>query len=230
MKLLPSTIIVLILSFLSAQTQAGLITWTDAINSSSYTDVVLDGQLIEAVNATNSNNGSVNVNGVNFLNSNTLLDQQGFVGALNGTSSGDSGYNALLNSFDYGNGTNQMALLLGNNSLVSGNDYIIQVWYSDLRPKYSGRDMLFGDTNGNNVTLNASLGGLGQFALGRFSATGNNQSLMLDAQGFQNAHISAYQIRQLGPTTTSQAHAVSAPSSLLIIIVGALGLLYRRRR
>ena len=166
---------------------------------------MVSGNLIEAVNAGPSNAGSVTVNGVVFANSAALLPQSTTINRLGGASTGDANYDLLLGRFDFG----------GN--LLSGMSYIVQVWYTDLRSCCSGRTMTFGDGLGNNVNLNASARGLGQFAVGQFTAGGASQTLSLASNGFANVHITAYQVREVEAVSE-----VPVPGPLFLIGLGLM--------
>ena len=120
------------------------ITWSGAQSTTGATDVVVSGNLIEAVNAGPSSVGSVTVNGVVFANSAALLPQSTATNPLSGASTRDANYDLLLGRFDFGGGTSQ-SLNIGGGNLLSGMNYIVQVWYTDLRSCCSGRTMTFGD-------------------------------------------------------------------------------------
>ncbi|MEQ9462706.1 MAG: hypothetical protein RJQ10_03525 [Haliea sp.] len=190
------------------------IVWGGAQNTAGALDVVVSGSLVEAFNAGSSNTGSVTVNSVTFTNTGALLPQSTNTNPLNGSSSGDASYNQLLGSFDFGGGT-VTSLSIGGGNLQTGLDYIVQVWYTDLRSCCSGRIMTFGDGLGSNVNLNATGGGLGQFAVGQFTADAASQTLSLASNNFGNAHITAYQVREL--ESVSQ---VPVPGPLLLIGLG----------
>lgn len=231
MKLLkPSFYLALIMSIntLASTASAALITWNSVQSSTNSSDVVNTGALIEAVNASNTNNQDLLLNGVLFTSSNSLLSQGGFNGALNNNSTNDKAYDGFLNSFDFGNGTAPFLLSLGNGNLQNADDYLIQIWFTDLRGASNQRDMLFGDGNGNNVILNASAGGFGQFVTGTFTADGTSLELLLDAQGFGNAHITGYQIRQL-PDNANTADVVNAPGTILLFGLSLCGLALSRK-
>lgn len=206
----------------SGVANAGIITWDETQNTTDFNDVLNFGATVEAVNATNTNSGSITVNGVEFDNSTDLLSTSGFVGALAGTSSGDLSYDSLLNSFDFGNGAGVTTLNLGGGDLISGIDYLIQVWFTDIR--IQSRDLIVGDNAGNTGTLNAGGTGLGQYVIGAFTATDTTQELTLDPVGFANAHITGYQILLAGPASAT----VSEPSTLAIVALGLMGFAARR--
>ncbi|XQW85306.1 PEP-CTERM sorting domain-containing protein [Thalassotalea piscium] len=200
----------------SSTANAGIITWDEVQNSTDFTDVLNSGNTVEAINATKSNSGSVTVNGIQFNNAANLLSENGYIGALNSLSTGDSNYDNFLNSFNYGNGANLTSLNIGGGNLVAGVNYSIQLWFTDLRSGMDVRDMYFDDNNGNSIKLNANGSEFGQFVIGRFTATGSTQELNLDPLGFGNSHITGYQVR------------VPEPSTLAILALAIIGLASRR--
>jgi hypothetical protein len=195
---------------------AAPISWNPAQSIVGATDIVLAGALVEAINGTGTGT-SPTVNGVSFLASDALLSQSFGGDALAGGSSGDAGLDGLLRQFDYGNGTTT-TISVGGGLLVSGADYLIQVFYTDLRGCCSGRTMTFGDGLGGNVAVHASGGGLGQYAVGTFQADGTSQNLSMATAGFGNAHINAYQIR-----------AIPEPDAMLLVMLGLVSLTRRSR-
>lgn len=200
----------------ASATMAAPISWQAAQNSQGLTDVVTVGSLVEARNATTGSAGTTTVNGVEFANVSNLLGDT-FSGALGGSSSGDAGYNGLLDTFNWGGGTSTSIQLAGG-LLTSGWNYTLQVWFTDLRSCCSSRDMTFGGDGATTTTVNASGAGLGQFAVGSFTADSSSQTLTLATNGFANAHISGYQVRAV-PST-----AVPVPGTLLLFGLGLLGL------
>ncbi|MDO6508644.1 PEP-CTERM sorting domain-containing protein [Colwellia sp. 4_MG-2023] len=217
-----NTVVAGLIVLVSGAANAGIINWSEVQNTTDFNDVFNLGTTVEAINATTTNSGSVTVNGVEFDNSTSLLSRRGFVGALDGSSTDDSGYDAFLNSFDFGNGSDLTALTIGGGNLIEGVAYSIQLWLTDLRPQ--SREMYFDDSNGNSSTLNAKGNGLGQYVIGEFTATGNTQELRLDALNSSNAHITGYQIRLSAPAATT----VSEPSTLAIVALGLMGFASRR--
>jgi hypothetical protein len=217
-----NTVVAGLIVLVSGAANAGIINWTEVQNTTDFNDVLDFGNTVEAINATNTNSGSVTVNGVEFYNSTNLLSAGGFVGALKSASTSDESYDNFLNSFDYGNGSDLTTLTIGGGNLIDGVDYFIQLWLTDLR--VASRDMSFGDGNGNSVELDATEVDFGQYVIGQFTATGDTQELSLDALNSANAHITGYQIRLSDVSATS----VSEPSTLAIIALGLMGFASRR--
>jgi len=134
-------------------------------------------------------------------------------------STGDTTYNTLLSSANFGLGGPSVTISLGDGStlggaaFVIGQEYEIQIWYVDDRASQDARVMTFGDGLGNNVNLND------QFAIGTFTANGTTQDLSAVANGFGQAHINALQVR-----------AVPEPSSAVLISLGGIALILHRRK
>jgi len=211
---------------------AAAITWGPATNVSTALDAALDvmtdGILVEAFNAANTNSGAVTVNGVQFSNTNTLLPlssgQDFFFG-----STGDLNYDQLLSTLDFGGGTST-SIDIGNGNLIAGFTYSLQVWFTDNRTVTTrSRVMTYGDGLGNTVNLAASIStqagvpGPGQFAIGTFIADGTTQTLSMATNGFANAHINAYQVRQ-------QQQPVPEPATIALIGAALFGLAFSRQR
>lgn len=207
------------LSACASVSLAAPILWADAMNTQGPSDVVTFGTLVEAVNATASA-GTTSVNGVEFANVAELIGGD-FSGALAGGTTGDAGYNALLNTFSFGGGTST-SIELASGLLAGGSQYILQVWYTDLRSCCSGRVMTFSGDGGATVDVSASGTGqdaaLGQYALGLFTADSSSQTLNLATNGFANAHVSGYQVRAV------PSAQVPVPGTLLLFGLGLLGL------
>ena len=172
---------------LCASASAGIITWGAPQDTSAPGDVSLTGTLNEAVNMVAGPTmmpGSTTVNGVLFTNDNTVLWRPDTVDMLNGNSTGNAGYDALLNSTDHGDdGAGTVSLQIGS-SLSVGALYEVQLWYTDLRG-IADFKMGYGDGNGNQVVLDSDIGfggGFDQFAIGTFVADASTQTLNLSAQ------------------------------------------------
>ena len=192
---------------LGERSSVGAITWKAPLNSLAPHDVRTEGALVEAVNATDTNAGSVTVNGVVFSNSADLLSSSTGEAFLNRATTGDLGYDRLLGTLDFGSGPNKVALRVGGGLLTPGHNYLIQVWWTDARSCCTNpRQMAIGDGLDNSVILDSyGLNKLGQYAVGHFTAGDQTQLLTLDTAGGSafaksgNAHITAYQIRNVPP-------------------------------
>lgn len=217
--------LLVVLSMLPLEARGALIMWSAATDTTSVADISTNGILVSAFNGGTS---TTTANGVTF-NANNVLGTS-FAGALNGGTTGDAGFDTLLNEFTLGGGTGDVVFDLG--SFVSGTTYEVQVFYTDQRSgRLSDRVMRFDDdgtgTNGF-VELEANpdntIGSpFGQFAIGTFTSDGTDLNLILNAQGFNNAHITAWQVRNI--TSTPE------PSSLIFMMGFAMaGIRNRRRR
>ena len=182
---------------------AAPISWDSATAVASANDVSAVGTTVEAFNAGADGVATVTVNGVTFTGTSALLTNSNTVDAFNGNT-GDTGYNTLLSTVDFGNGGDLVPLTVGGSQLIAGNPYQIQVWFVDTR---NTRAMRFGDGEATESTVDLD----DQFAIGTFLADSATQTLTLDAIGFGNAHINAYQIRAL-PLV---APAPDTPSNLV---------------
>ena len=166
-KLIYLVSFVLVLS-LDGSVSAAMITWDSAFDVVGPEDVIANGILHEAINGS-SVAGQVVVNGVTFTNSNDLLGNSSGNNFLAGSTTGDADYDALLNKLDFGGGTSP-TISMGGETLTPGTSYTIQVWFVDLRANQINRVMTFGDGLGNTVDVHASGAGLGQYAVGTFTA------------------------------------------------------------
>lgn len=210
---------------LGAQCKADLILWTGPTDTTDVTNISTNGTLESAFNGGNS---TVTANGVTFASSSVLGNT--FAGVLGGGTSGDADFDTLLDEFTFGSGTGDVVLDIGN--FVLGDTYEVQVFYTDQRPGgTSDRVMRFDDDGmGTNsfVDLESNpdntIGSpFGQFAIGTFTSDGTDLNLILNAQGFGNAHITAWQIRNIT--------AVPEPSSTILMFVLVFsGVRTRRRR
>lgn len=209
---------------LIGSTQAAVINWGTATNVTDVTEVLNTGTTIEAVNASATTvNNTLLLNGVSFVSNLDLLSSNTGNDGYSGTT-GNNDYDQFLSNFDFGGGTNLVTLTVANGLLINGDDYEIQVWYSNAS---GSRTTPFGDgesiVNGldqNTVDLTA-VAATPQFAIGTFTADSTSQLLTLNSPGFGNAHITGYQVR---------AVAVPEPSSTSLLGLGFASLLMRRRR
>ncbi|MGC6465750.1 MAG: PEP-CTERM sorting domain-containing protein [Akkermansiaceae bacterium] len=202
--------------------QAAVISWGAATDTTSAADVSVNGTSLSALNGGASN---VTVNGVSFTGSDLLAGSPVGVGLLGGGTTGDTGFNSLLDEVDFGGGTGVSVIDLG--AFTSGNTIEIQVFFTDQRSAQQDRVMRYGSsTGGGTVDLeaspnNANTAPFGQYAIGTFVADGTDPDLTLAPQGFGNAHFTAIQVRDLG--------VIPEPSSLMLSLVACVGLLRRKR-
>lgn len=228
-NILPVKSVCLLFIFLMVPLEArsALIQWNPVTDTTSVTDISTNGILLSAFNGGTS---TTTANGVTF-NASGVLGMT-FVGALDGGNTGDAGFDTLLNEFTFGGGTGDVVFDIG--SFVAGSSYEVQVFYTDQRPdSRSDRIMRFDDdgtgTNGfvdlESNPDNTTGTPFGQFAIGTFTSDGTDLNLILNAQGFGNAHITAWQIRSI-------VTPVPEPSLGILLVMG-LGLTVfgkRRRR
>jgi hypothetical protein len=208
-----------LLSFaLSPAAMTAPILWEPVQNTTGADDVDTTGISVEAFNATDlGSSGSVVVNGVAFSNTGALLPSDSTADFLAGSSTGDANLDILLGSLDYGGGSTE-DINIGDGLLEVGKVYLLQVFFTDLRGCCDSRTMTFGDGLGGTVDVAASSSsGFGQNAIGYFTADATLQTLSLATNGFNNTHITAYQVRQ-----------IPAPGILALISFGLVGIGYRR--
>ena len=214
-------IVILTVSMLCvASADAGVITWGAPQNSSGPGDVSTNFSTIEAINLTDAAGvpGTTTVNGVTFTHDDTLMGLLGGTGLLDGNTSGDTAYDALLDSVDHGNSAvaDPWPIQVGGGNLTVGAAYEIQLWYTDRRGFATGFTQIYDDGNGNTVTLSATGSGLGQFVIGTFIADGPTQTLIIDnGNPPGEPHLNAYQIRsqqQVTGVPISQSDGVTFTS------------------
>jgi hypothetical protein len=176
------------------------------------------------VTAHNEGGSEVTVNGVLFEASSSLGTS--FSGALDGADTGDTGLNGLLNTLSYGGGTST-SIDLG--TFTPGSTYLVQVFFTDQRSTTRDRVMRFGSSTGaDTVDLdadpdNSTASPWGQYATGTFVADGTDPDLTLMPQGFGNAHITAWQVREITsgslpvPTLSTASSSVSGPFTVDVI-------------
>ena len=194
----------------TALAPAGVITWGAATNVTAATNVSTTGRLVFA-RAEGSATVSSTVNGVTFAPANTLGSANN--GQLKKVHITDLDFKRLLDNIGSGGGPDLVTYDLG--ALTLGQTYEIQVFFVDQRYLEKDRVMRFGSTDGKNtggtVDLeadpdNRKSAPWGQYAIGTFTVDADGApDLTLDAQGFENAHITAVQLRAVGPEPSSAA-------------------------
>jgi hypothetical protein len=232
----------------SATSQAAPITWGSAQTVSGDSDVSTNGTLVYAYTfGGTAAPPSATVNGVTFspftipsgivtsttVGSVSLAESPGNLFGSNSFGSSSAPYSALstdykaiLGSGAYADIPVSITVTLGG--LTSGQDYLVQWWTnnaSNSTPIFGGSFTNTTAVATNSVTLDANTtntaGGVGQFAVGTFTASGTTQTFLLsETGGGFNPLINALQVR-----------AVPEPSlTLLGMAAAAGGLLAWRRR
>jgi hypothetical protein len=132
-------------------------------------------------------------------------------------------YKAILGSGAYADIPTSITVSLGG--LTSGQDYLVQWWTSNASnssPIFGGSFSETTATAFNSVTLDANttntVGGLGQFAIGTFTASGTTQAFLLsETGGGFNPLINALQVRAVPePSLTLLGCAVAAGACLAL--------------
>ncbi|MGJ8653423.1 MAG: Ig-like domain-containing protein [Opitutaceae bacterium] len=203
--------------------QAADITWDPPVAITAATDVSTTGVLVEAVNPTKTSTLSPVINGVTFdASTEGVVMGSGAESANYFTpDTGNPDYNSLLQSFSWGSDELYPGVGVGSGNLLPGQQYLIQLWYSDYRTNDHGsNEVTYGDGNGN---LSAPLND--QRITGYFTADSGYQTItasrynpITDTTG--TGYCNAYQIRQLSsfpvPTLSTSSNSVSGNFSVNI--------------
>lgn len=227
----------------SLSASAATITWgaaTRIVNDD--TQVTTVGSLDYAYSFSGSD---VSLNGVTFKNSNSASDFAGegniTTTTLDSTASAFGGtttltpFNDLSASYqslitgaawiDKGSGNPVVTL----NNLTIGKDYTLQIWISDYRnlaenrsaTLSSGANSVSLDYNGNPFGAGSntdSNGGVGQFTIATFTANSLTQTFQMGGDALV-PQMNAIQLR-----------SIPEPSATLLLGLGGLGLMARRKR
>jgi len=189
------------------------ITWGTPTTIAGDTDVVTNGTLVYAYDL---NNSAQTVNTVAFAaaNSTTSLGSgnvtmSGFSSDAASSTYGSSSapfanlsiaYKAVLGGGDYASAANT-TVTVTLNGLTSGQTYLVQVWADDSRGY--ARTETNSSAGGNSVVLsyntaNGAGGGLGQYVIGSFVASGTSQAFTLI--GAVSSQLNAIQVRNVNPS------------------------------
>lgn len=206
-------------------TQADIIFGAATDITTEADDIITIGTLHAAVNAAESSQADVTLNGVLFesgdVNAATNIRTTGFTSSndaeLNPNNLGDTAeYNRFLGDIDFANGASGDITI---ENLIEGNEYALQVFFVDNRPPQD-----------NRVTTISAVGGTGsvalndQFAVGNFVADSTGEfTFNVATAGSNDPNITGFQVRDLGA-------AVPEPSSLAVLGLIGLGLTTARRR
>ncbi|MEI7535347.1 MAG: autotransporter-associated beta strand repeat-containing protein, partial [Verrucomicrobiae bacterium] len=197
------------MAFATLPAAAQTIFWGAPTTISGDTDVSTLGTGLYAYTG---GSGAATVNGVAFAAGNsgtawganvTLANlgstYSGFNGAAAPFTSLSAAYQTVLKGGAYGSSGNPTVTL---NGLTANERYLVQIWLNDSRA--TGR---FATTSGNGVSLlycvGNTVGGVGQYALGYFIATGTSATFALTPSQAGGQQLNAIQVRDLGTATLS---------------------------
>jgi hypothetical protein len=130
-------------------------------------------------------------------------------------------YKTILGSGAYAD--NPVSITVSLNGLTNGQDYEVQWWTNNsanITPQFGGGFTNTTATAINSVTLDANttnaVGGLGQYAIGTFTASGTTQAFLLsETSGGFNPLINALQVRAVPEPTTSVFVLLGATAGLV---------------
>jgi hypothetical protein len=209
------------------------VTWGAPTNITGNSDISTLGTFIAAFNM---NGSAVVLNGVSFApfaitsqttsatngnymileNPGHLLAESGLGSSSAPFSSLSASYQTLLSTAVSSDDNNTITLLM--NGLTIGQSYQFQWWLNASSDLGSGSGFRTTASSGNNVTLDDNVtnaqGGVGQYALGTFTAVSSQQAIsFFGTDGTQAPTIDAFQLR-----------SIPEPSSIdLLGIAGLLG-------
>lgn len=221
---------------------AASVVWNTRALISSETDVATNGGLVYAYD---DSGVAATVNGIPFAAGNSPSSFGGNV-TVNGSywysttafgSSNGAPWNALSTDYQtmlqggvYANSNTTMTVTLNN--LTVGHQYLVQFWVCDTRIGASNRSETVASPGGNTVALDynntSANGGVGQYAIGSFTADAITQPLWLtNAQPLgagNSAQMNAIQLRDLNaPNGSVLANVTLAPGTKYQIITGIGG-------
>lgn len=232
------------------------ITWGTATTISGDSDVDTTGTLTYAYNfGSNSSATTQTVNGVTFSpfvitygsqsvtqGSVTVSEDPGNLysnlntGSVSGSFAGlSAAYRGLLSSEVYSGSFETITVDLAG--LTSGHTYRLQWWSNDSGLNAFSSTRFFDETsstgNSGSATLDSNttnaIGGLGQYVIGTFTATGSTASFTLTGSGV-GAKLPLMNALQLRDTSAAVPEIDPAGmGSVVAIVSGVLGLLERRR-
>lgn len=204
--------------------------WSNATTIAGATDVTTNGTLLYAYNNSGS---SATVNGVTFIGVNSYTAWGTGVTLGNGwsatTTSAYAGgsnppwsnlpgaYQMILQGGAWNNGGVATVTL---NNLAVGHQYLVQVWVNDSRSGgTTNRTETLTDAYGNIVTLaynnTYAQGGVGQYALGTFTASGTNQPFVMN--GSASTQLNALQVRDVSPLVPPQFTSIQLAGTNFVL-------------
>jgi len=182
------------------------IAWGYAKTIAGDTDVAIGGSLVYAYDLNNvaqtvntvpfaAGNSGTSLGSWNVTISPALIPYSGFGSAAAPFADLSTAYNKILNGGAY-SGASACTITL--NTLTSGHSYLVQIWVDDSRGCCGqNRTETVTSTGGNTVALSYNLpggeGGVGQYVIGSFVASGTSQAFTLT--GNASTQINALQVR-----------------------------------
>ena len=222
--------------------------WQPAQSISGDSDVKTQGSLLYAYNVGASGVSGATVNGVAFLayafpanftaqtvtvGSVSMTESPGYLVSSNTLGGGSapftsltSGYQALLGSGGSATLPNSITVTFGG--LTASQQYLVQWWSNNSgngKIDYLGLNNTTATSGLTSATLDANttdtVGGLGQYVTGTFTANSSTYSMELAATDLYSDAplINAFQVR-----------AIPEPSSLALLAAGCGVVVLRRRR
>ena len=227
-------VVPLVVLALAGVANAATITWGSATLASADSDVSTTDTVVGAYDFTNNGNaGNLTVNTVLFETWLTMSTAQTdnsvtftWTGPISGQADRQSiptgggigaSYARLMGSFAGTETSTQSTLTLSG--LTDGQEYLFQVWCTD--PINSVRNTLVDGAVTLRGNASGTTGGLGDFVIGTFTASGD-QAITFDngaGDGFTGYNVSALQLR-----------AVPEPATLALLASGGIVMLLKRRR
>jgi MYXO-CTERM domain-containing protein len=227
---------------------AALITWGAASNITGDADVSTTGSLVGAFNLGNTGVASATVNGVLFQ---SLAVPSSSVASVtignfaltspNDLSTNNTFYGSPVGPFSTLSASYQTLLGSGLTALASGTDLTLTMsglsigaqyqfqWFSNLSLPGSDTHTAAGVPSGGGVVLadntSAQDGGMGQFALGSFTADATTQVIAFDGPTY--ALINGFQLREVEPAPAPVPEPGTALAGLALL--GLVGVRRRRR-
>ncbi len=213
-------------SLLAGNADAAPINWLSPDLVTVPADVFTDGTLVEAINgvpAPELADGSVTVNGVEFID--THLFEGVYAGAVGIVSTGDPGIDDLVGSVTFAGPP-----LVELTGLTPGQNYALQIFIGDTRACCSGRTITVGDGDAdtsNDVTYQYSDNGVSIQAtsiLGGFTADAATQNFVATlGSGGTGTEFSGYQLRAIDDPLSAASVGITVDRSTGEIILQNTG-------
>ena len=187
------------LSFPEISLAQATVTWGPAQDTAGPSDVASGGAVVEALNGlvyvpylSDNPAEDVTIAGVLFDATNYLgkdFPNEPPGSFIANHTSGDAAYDALIANLSgcdgatLGNGSTDDVANYQITGLTVGENYLIQVWYTDVRGISDARAVTLDGSVTLESGINADPIDLGQFAIGTFTATATTQILNIDTMG-----------------------------------------------